>query len=191
MWGKIYHALNNTLGKKRFKPLNELIKLESFNTTYDVLKSIKEIFTENGQSTNSVLIIPDGATEITQSEHSNDQTIKVVVCPNSVRQINNSAFENCSQLNTVIFSQNTERIGANAFDGTSLNSLKIPASVKSIALDAFARCNSIRHVTFDGKPDTIAPCFTSNVETINVPWKEGEIGGAPWGATSAVVNYGE
>ena len=25
--------------------------------------------------------------------------------------------------------------------------------------------------------------------TINVPWSEGEVAGAPWGATGATINY--
>ena len=29
----------------------------------------------------------------------------------------------------------------------------------------------------------------TNLTTINVPWAEGAVAGAPWGATNATINY--
>lgn len=51
----------------------------------------------------------------------------------------------------------------------SLTSVTIPDSVKSIDSNTFQNC--------------------TNLLTINVPWAEGEVAGAPWGATNATINY--
>lgn len=47
-------------------------------------------------------------------------------------------------------------------------------------------------MTFEGKPtriDSNAFYNCSNLKTINVPWAEGEVANAPWGATKATINY--
>ena len=46
--------------------------------------------------------------------------------------------------------------------------------------------------TFEGTPRSIASnAFASciNLTTINVPWAEGAVANAPWGATKATINY--
>lgn len=51
----------------------------------------------------------------------------------------------------------------------SLESITIPSSVIYITSNAFVGC--------------------TNLKTINVPWAEGEISNAPWGASNATINY--
>ena len=68
----------------------------------------------------------------------------------------------------------------------------IPAFVNTIYSEAFAGCSDLKEVTFKGTPTTLIndlfnSCYT--LETINVPWSEGEVQGAPWGATNATINY--
>ena len=48
-------------------------------------------------------------------------------------------------------------------------------------------------LTFEGTPENIgASAFAgcNNLTTINVPWAEGAVANAPWGATNATINYG-
>lgn len=57
---------------------------------------------------------------------------------------------------------------------------------------AFGNCTNLTTVTFHGAPsviwdDVFSGC--NNLTIINVPWAEGEIHGAPWGATNATINY--
>lgn len=68
----------------------------------------------------------------------------------------------------------------------------IPKSVVKIGEYAFFGCTGITTLTFKGTPDTIeSDAFygCTNLTTINVPWAEGEVANAPWGATNATINY--
>lgn len=84
-------------------------------------------------------------------------------------------------------------IGQQAFAKCSrLAITEIPASVTAIGVNAFAACTGLTEITFKGKPNTVsAQAFSgcTNLLTINVPWAEGEVANAPWGATKATINY--
>lgn len=74
----------------------------------------------------------------------------------------------------------------------SLTSIAIPDSVTNISSYAFFICESLTSVTI---PDSVKSINSNtfqnctNLLTINVPWAEGEVAGAPWGATNATINY--
>lgn len=56
----------------------------------------------------------------------------------------------------------------------------------------FSNCPILAEVTFLGPASfisTIAFQNCPNLTTINVPWSEGEVANAPWGATNATINY--
>jgi hypothetical protein len=62
----------------------------------------------------------------------------------------------------------------------------------SIGAYAFYKDTGLTDITFKGTPmsiDSNAFASCSNLLTINVPWAEGEVSGAPWGATNATINY--
>jgi hypothetical protein len=68
----------------------------------------------------------------------------------------------------------------------------IPQGVKTIGNMAFANCTGITELTFKGTPTSI--CSNSfqgctNLLNIYVPWAEGEVANAPWGATNATIHY--
>ena len=68
----------------------------------------------------------------------------------------------------------------------------IDAGITEIGENAFRNCVGMTEVTFKGSPQNIwSDVFYSstNITTINVPWSEGEVAGAPWGAVNATVNY--
>lgn len=51
---------------------------------------------------------------------------------------------------------------------------------------------SLTSLTFEGTPSFISPVAfpdCANLTTINVPWSEGAVSGAPWSATNATINY--
>lgn len=90
--------------------------------------------------------------------------------PNTLTVIDYESFRNCKAL--------------------ALTSL--PASVVSIGSNAFRGCVGLSTLTFKGTPKTIsADAFTdcTGLTVINVPWTEGAVSGAPWGATNATINY--
>lgn len=68
----------------------------------------------------------------------------------------------------------------------------LPEGVTRIDSYAFQKCTDLTELTFKGKPSTLnSSAFTdcTNLLAINVPWAEGEVSGAPWGATNAEIRY--
>ena len=114
-----------------------------------------------------------------------------VILPNSLRTIEKEAFLQ-SQMNNITIPEGVTSIGEQAFYGCALlQNIVIPASVTTIGENAFGFCSQLSTVTFNGAPTTLPYLFVScsKLTTINVPWSEGEVAGAPWGATNATINY--
>lgn len=83
-------------------------------------------------------------------------------------------------------------IRSSLFRGMKFRTVTIPRFIKSVGTKAFEDCFHLETVTFKGVVnflDSAAFSYCNNLTTINVPWAEGEVGGAPWGATNATINY--
>lgn len=68
----------------------------------------------------------------------------------------------------------------------------LPEGITSIGYYAFSRCTGLTSLTFLGTPTSIASSAFQNcpnLTTINVPWADGAVTDAPWGATNATINY--
>ena len=117
-----------------------------------------------------VEIIPDGVTEIGYLAFANCTNLTSITLPESVTSIGDSAFAQCTKLTAIRISKNVETIGSDPFSG----------------------CSKLTTVTFEGTPLSINnnAFLNSNPKTINVPWSEGEVAGAPWHANNATINYG-
>lgn len=121
--------------------------------------SVKTIEIPSGVSS-----IGTGAFEITDA---NEPTLESVVI-DGVATIPNMCFHGQANLKTVKIHPTVSSIGGSAFNGcTSIETLIIPASVKTILDDAF------KYIT----------------GTIYIHNKENAITGAPWGATDATIVY--
>ena len=107
--------------------------------------------------------------------------------------IRSYAFYNCSNLALKSLPDGLTSIGDYAFQGCSNLALtSLPAGLTSIGGSAFYGCSSLKTITFKSKPNAISKTAFSScskLTTINVPWGEGEVAGAPWGATKATINY--
>ena len=77
---------------------------------------------------------------------------------------------------------------------TALTSFTIPANCVAIENKAFSGDTSLTSVTFLGRPTSIHTTAFQGctaLTDIYVPWADGAVNGAPWGATNATIHYGE
>ena len=111
----------------------------------------------------------------------------------SLTSIGESAFNSCSNLALTSLPAGVTSIGSGAFYGCSNLALtSLPAGVTSIGSYAFSGCTRLTSITFKGTPTTIASSAfdgCTNLTDIKVPWAEGAVSGAPWGATNATITY--
>ena len=121
----------------------------------------------------------------------------------NVTKIEDSAFRRCTSATAFAKLDNLESIGTEAFSQCSAmektffgeantyeQDLRIPASVQTIESYAFWRCWGLAKIRFLGTPTSISSnAFDSIDGDIYVPWAEGAVAGAPWGATRATIHY--
>lgn len=115
--------------------------------------------------------------------------------PDSLKELGSKAFSGCSllALTSIDNITNVSVLASEVFSGcTSLQISAIPAQITSIEAFAFNKCIGLTQITFKGTPTSIhmnAFKDCSNLTVINVPWAEGDVANAPWGATNATINY--
>ena len=84
-------------------------------------------------------------------------------------------------------------IGSYAFSScTNLASVTIPDGVTTIGGNAFSNCTNLASVTIPDGVTTIGSYAFSNMPTdshIYCGFSEGDVSGAPWGATNATIVY--
>jgi hypothetical protein len=107
--------------------------------------------------------------------------------------IGESAFYNCYNLAITTLPSGVTAIMSDAFSGCSKLALtELPSRLTTINATAFKGCSNLRTLTFKGTPTSIVSNSfqnCTNLTTINVPWAEGAVANAPWGATNATINY--
>lgn len=120
-------------------------------------------------------------------------SLKNVTFANTITEIGNYAFSQCFDLALTSLPDSVTTIGNSAFDECiSLAIKSLPVNLRKIGSTGFGRCTGLTELTFKGTPDSIkSNSFNNctNLTTINVPWAEGAVSGAPWGATNATINY--
>ena len=122
------------------------------------------------EGTADEITVPEGCKTLKKEAFKNETAIKKIKLPTTLTSIGNYAFNNCTNL--------------------ALTSL--PEGLTSIGSNAFYNCTKLTSITFKGTPKTIhstsfAGC--TNIMDINVPWAEGAVANAPWGATNATIHY--
>ena len=188
-WKEIKKAINGTVGTKRAKTLDEITSDLASDVYYNVMAT-KHVAEELGgnaymrvvkygkqkiardefrENTLRAVVIPNTVKSIGESAFYSCSDLYFIVIPDSVKEIEYLAFGNCYNLQNIVVSKNLERIGYSAFRETGIDCISLPATLKSIGNNAFENCNYLTN--------------------IYVPWSEGEISGAPWGATNATIHY--
>ena len=113
--------------------------------------------------------------------------------PSKLTSIGASAFYDCSKLALTSLPNGLKSLGIHTFQNcVNLAITRLPSSLKSISGQAFNGCTGLTSITFEGgiaslPPNVFLNC--TNLTTINVPWSEGAVANAPWGATNATINY--
>ena len=146
------------------------------------------------QCTNLALTsLPSGLTSIGDHTFTRCFNLALTSLPSGITSIGVNAFQGCKNLALTSLPSGLTSIGDYVFDGcTNLAPTSLPSGLTSIGNSAFYNCTKLTSITFTGTPTSIGSSAFSgctNLTTINVPWAEGEVANAPWGATNATINY--
>ena len=136
--------------------------------------------------------LPPTVTSIEEGAFNNSLSLQSIQLPDAITEIGDNAFTLCQNLATIQFPSSLITIGTSAFDSCVFTSLQLPAGLQTIKARAFNRNPVLTTVTFQGTPTSIVSTafgLCSKLTTINVPWAEGAVAGAPWGATNATIHY--
>ena len=136
--------------------------------------------------------LPAGVTSIGTYAFYNCKNLALTSLPAGITSIGNNTFDSCSTLALTSLPEGITSIGNRAFYYCyKLALTSLPAGLQIIKDYAFSVCSGLTSITFEGTPRSIGSCFgnCSNLTTINVPWAEGAVSGAPWGAKNATINY--
>lgn len=116
------------------------------------------------------LEIPEGVTSISQRAFMQWAQFKSITLPKTLNTLNSMSFQYCE----------------------GLEFITIPSSVTDVDSSAFGFCSALKTVAFEGKPNKIIPTAFEKDDALTdiyVPWSEGEVANAPWGAVNATVHY--
>ena len=137
--------------------------------------------------------LPSDLTKIGNYAFADCTNLRLSSLPNSVTEIGRYAFYNCFYMKLTSLPTSLTKIYPSAFEGChALKITFIPNGVTSIGERAFYGCNSLTTLTFKGTPTSISNSSfknCTNLTNIYVPWAEGAVSGAPWGATNATIHY--
>jgi hypothetical protein len=171
------------------------VPVEKYNGEYVVVdgESGLEVVTADKylEERYAEVVLPN-ATKIKSYAFCEDSKLETIHMPN-VTEINSNAFKNCTKLVLTSMPEKLTRLSISAFYGcTGLKSIYLPKNLEVISYGAFQWCTNLNTVTFKGTPTSItSDAFKNctNLKIINVPWAEGVVANAPWGATNATINY--
>lgn len=157
----------------------------------------KEPYIEETYDTDGYLtsVVMHGYTKVTSYKFSNYGKLQTFFdYGTTIKSIESGAFNSCTSLALTSLPSGLTSIPNNVFlncDG--LVSMSIHSGINTINAAAFGKCGSLTSVTFEGKPsgnmakNIFQGCI--NLTEIKVPWAEGSVANAPWGATNATITY--
>lgn len=137
--------------------------------------------------------LPDGLTSIGNNAFDGCGNLALTSFPDSITSIGSAAFGSCSKMTVSSLPSKITNIGDYTFyacAGMTLTSL--PSGLTNIGKFAFYNCTGLTSITFKGTPTTIASnAFDdcTNLKDVYVPWAEGSVANAPWGAIYATIHY--
>ena len=137
--------------------------------------------------------LPTTITEIGTDAFRSCPLLALTELPSSLQVIRDGAFWSSSNIAISRVPEGVTTIDKNAFNMCrGITSMTLPSTLETIGMGAFGNCTALTTVVFLGTPTTLAAsCFNNcrALTDIYVPWSEGAIAKAPWGATNATVHY--
>ena len=111
----------------------------------------------------------------------------------NIQQIGSSAFSSCYGMQSYQLGDGLTKIGDYAFyRNYALTELILGPNVSTIGIRITDGCTILERVEIRSVPTRInAQAFTNtpSLTDIYVPWAEGEVADAPWGAENATIHY--
>ena len=113
--------------------------------------------------------------------------------PSGITSLPTAAFQYCPKIALTTFPSGLASIGDYVFRNcTSLASITLPPALTTIGDFAFSNCTGLETVRFTSTVSSIPNGVFSGctkLSTIYVPWSQGQVANAPWGASNATVIY--
>lgn len=138
--------------------------------------------------------LPAAISTMGSSVFRNCSLLKELTIPPLVTQLGSYTFTSCISLETVKGIERMTSIGTNCFDDCPklCGVIILNEALLELGANIFRNCISLEKIIFKGIPTTVAnSAFNNciNIKDIYVPWAEGAIANAPWGATNATIHY--
>lgn len=184
-------AIREKTGKSdKILPADMANEIREIKVGVDVTEPyIEETYDESG---NLIAVKMVGHTQIRKFAFYKSY-LHSIELPEGIVSIGIDAFYDCNTLSLTRLPETITSIGAEAFGRcSSLALTEFSKTLTTIEASAFYGCTSLKNITFKGTPTTISSSAfggCTNLKTINVPWSEGAVANAPWGATNATINY--
>lgn len=142
----------------------------------------------------TTIIFPEGLTSIGYESFASCNALTLEELPSSLTTIEAYAFKNCRNVTFTEIPIGVVSMEGGIFQNcTSLTSMVLPPNVFNFKSGLFYNCTNLASVTFTNVRapyiDYSAFSGCSNLLDIYVPWAEGEVQYAPWGATNATIHY--
>ena len=132
-----------------------------------------------------------GYTTIPSYFLTNSTKLTAVTSNTATTRVGDQSFSGCSSLSSFDFS-NIKFIGYKAFSNCKFTDIVFGEQLQSFNTYSFMNNTSLATVVFRGRPSSIYSSVfygCSKLTSIKVPWSEGEVANAPWGATKATITY--
>lgn len=115
-----------------------------------------------------------------------------IIIPNEISTIPASAFYALADIKNVN-TNNVRTIRRSAFSHASVENIVFGSSLTTFDdTFQFSDCLKLKTVRFNSQPTGLESrtfIRSTNITDIYVPWSEGAVSGAPWGATNATIHY--
>lgn len=138
--------------------------------------------------------LPAGITSLGSSAFNECRKLALTSLPDGLTSIPDKCFRYCDNMSLTSLPAGLTSIGSFAFYNCKKVVLKtLPAALKTIGSYAFDGSGLKGSITFEGTPTSISSdgfgYNNRSIYIIRVPWAQGAVSGAPWGAKSATIFY--